>query len=61
MGMGTGDVNQITNMETIIIQGIEINIKQYGFSEDEILNSKLKNLIEEIIIKTKKMYGKDNN
>lgn len=37
-------------METIIIQGIEINIKQYGYSEDEILNDfRLRNLLEEII------------
>lgn len=40
-------------METIIIQGIEINIKQYGYSEDDLLNTKLKNLIEEVITKVR--------
>lgn len=43
-------------METIIIQGIEINIKQYGFSESEILDGRLRDLLNEIIEKTKKMY-----
>lgn len=49
-------------METIIIQGIEINIKQYGYSESDLLDGGLRNLINEIIEKTKKMYeNKERN
>lgn len=40
---------KIYNMEYIIIKGVRINIKQYGFSESEILDGRLRNLLEEII------------
>lgn len=41
-------------MEYIEIKGIKINIKQHGFTEDEILNDfRLRNLIEDIITKVR--------
>lgn len=37
-------------MDFIIIKGVRINIKQHGYTEDEILNDfRLRNLLEEII------------
>lgn len=48
-------------MEYIIISGVKINIKQHGYSEEEILNDfKLRNLLEDVIEQTKKMYESRN-
>lgn len=42
-------------METIVINGVSINIKQHGYSENEILNDfRLRNLLEEVITKARK-------
>ncbi len=42
-------------MEYIVINGVKINIKQHGYSEDEILNDfRLRNLLEDVIEQLKK-------
>lgn len=43
-------------MEYIIINGVKINIKQHGFSEEEILcDFRLRNLLEYVINQAKKI------
>lgn len=41
-------------MEYIIISGVKINIKQHGYSEEEVLGpSRLRNLLEDVIEQVK--------
>ena len=43
-------------MEYIVINGVRINIKQHGYTEDEILNDfRLRNLLEDVINQAKKI------
>jgi len=43
-------------MEYIIINGVKINIKQHGYTEDEVLNNfKLRNLLNYVIKEAKKI------
>lgn len=43
-------------METIVINGVSINIEQHGYSENEILNDfRLRNLLNYVINEVKKI------
>jgi len=42
-------------MEIIVINGVKINIKHYGFSESEILDGRLRNLLNYVINEAKKI------
>ena len=46
-------------MDYIEINGVKINIKHYGFSESDLLDGRLRNLLNEVIEKTKQMYERN--